>query len=103
MGLTPLGEVFWGLATVSVDVGRAVSGVEDALILLDGAQGEDHIVVHQGQSLACFPVPKDGTVIDFVLGLSEDLDYRVPPVRVGAGVVRNDGGFGFGGKLGVLI
>jgi hypothetical protein len=53
--------------------------------------------------LTGFPGSKNGTLIDFVLGLGEDFDGGVAPVGVGTKGIGHDDGLGFGGKLGELV
>ena len=88
---------------MGVDVGGAVGGVKDALIFFDGSQSEDDKVMHESQSLASFPVAKNGPVVDFVLGFGEDFHCGVAPVGIGTAGVGDEGGLGLGGELGVVV
>jgi hypothetical protein len=62
------------VSSVDVDVRWAILIVEDALVFFDWAQKEDDCVVHEGEGLASFPVPEDGVVVCFVLGLGKNAD-----------------------------
>ena len=88
---------------MSVDVRGTVGSVKDTLIFFDGPQGEDDEVVHEGQSLASFPVAKNGPVVDFVLSFGEDFDCGVAPVGIGTAGVGDEGGLSLGGELGVVV
>jgi hypothetical protein len=59
---------------VDVDVRGAILVVEDSLVFFNRPQEEDDSVVHEGEGLASFPVPEDGVVVCFVLGLGENAD-----------------------------
>lgn len=69
--------------------------VNDALVFLDWAQGENDKVMHEGKSLTSFPRAEDTTIVDFVLRLGEDANSCVAPVWIGAGSIGDNGGLGF--------
>lgn len=103
VSLTPRAKVVGSLAAVRVDAGGAIGGIEHALVFLHGAEGEDDMVVHEGESLAGLPRLEEGGVVDLVLRLGEYADVGEAPIGVGPGVVGNDGGLGLGGKLSVFV
>jgi len=72
MVLAPLRKLEGGVPSVDVNVGGAVLVVEDALIFFNWPQEENDGVVHEGEGLASFPIPKDRVVVCLVLGLGED-------------------------------
>jgi len=89
--------------SVDVNVGGSVLTVEDALVFFDRPQKEDDGVVHEGESLASFPIPKDGVVICLVLGLGEDTDGSPAPVWIRAVCVCHNNRLGLGGQLAELV
>jgi hypothetical protein len=75
---------------VDVDIRWAILIVEDALVFFDWPQKEDDSVMHEGEGLASFPIPEDGVVVCFMLGLGEDADCCPAPVWVRAVCVCHD-------------
>lgn len=88
---------------MNVKMSWPISGIEDALILLNGAKEQNNGIVHEGEGLASFPGAKDGAFINLVLGLAEDADGRPAPIGVGATSVTHDDSLGLAGELGELV
>jgi phage-related protein len=57
---------------MNVEGRRPISGVEKALIFLNGAEEKNDSVLHEGESLACFPVAENGMSVDLMLSLGEN-------------------------------
>lgn len=88
---------------MDVKMSWPISGIEDALIFLDGAKEQNNGIVHEGEGLTSFPGAEDGAFIDLVLGLAEDANGRPTPIGVGATSVTHDDGLSLAGKLGEFV
>ena len=98
-----LGKALGGMSCMDVDVVWTIFGVDDTLVLLDRTKSEDYVIVHEGEGLTGLVVGENASCVDFVLGLGEDSDPGVAPVRVRTVSIVGDNVLSFIGKLGVFV
>lgn len=103
MLLAILGKALGRMSGVDVDVVWTIFGVDDTLVLLDRTKSEDDIIVHKSKGLTGLVVGENASCVDFMLGLSEDSDPGVAPVRVRTVSIVGDNVLSFVGKLSVFV
>ena len=101
--LAILGKALGGMSRMDVDVAWTISGVDNALVLLDWAKSKNDIIMHKGEGLTGLVVGGNTSRVDFMLGLGEDSDPGVAPVRVGTVSIVGDDVLRFVGELGVFV